>query len=37
MFEETFRAAGAYHFFEHYPDERRARQACRLKRLAVAG
>lgn len=35
--EETFRAAGVYPFFEHYPEERGARQACRLRRLAMAG
>jgi anti-sigma B factor antagonist len=35
--EETFRAAGVYPFFEHYPEEARARQACRLRRLAMAG
>lgn len=35
--EETFRSAGVYPFFEHYPEEGRARQACRQKRLAMAG
>ena len=35
--EETFRAAGVYPFFEHYLEESGARQACRLKRLAMAG
>jgi anti-anti-sigma factor len=35
--EETFRVAGVYPFYEHYPEEWRARQACRLKRLAMTG
>ncbi|MFQ5881139.1 MAG: STAS domain-containing protein [Candidatus Methylomirabilales bacterium] len=35
--EDTFRAAGVYAFFEHFPGERQARRACRLKRLAMAG
>ncbi len=35
--EETFRAAGVYPFFEHYTEERGARHACRLKRLAMVG
>jgi anti-anti-sigma factor len=35
--EETFRDAGVYPFFEHYEEEPRAREACRLKRLAMAG
>ncbi len=35
--EETFRAAGVYPFFEHYDEEQGARDACRLKRLAMAG
>src|SRR3989304_2749039 len=35
--EETFRSAGVFPFFEHYREERGARQACRLKRLAMAG
>jgi anti-anti-sigma factor len=35
--EGTFRDAGVYPFFEHYEEERPAREACRLKRLAMAG
>ncbi len=35
--EETFRDAGVYPFFEHYTEELRALEACRLKRLAMAG
>lgn len=35
--EDTFRAAGVYPFFDHYREEREARKACRLKRLAMVG
>ena len=35
--EETFRDAGVYPFFEYFEEERRAREACRLKRLPMAG
>lgn len=35
--EETFRAAGVYPFFEYYDEEEGARDACRTKRLAMAG
>lgn len=35
--EGTFRDAGVYPFFECYEEERPAREACRLKRLAMAG
>ncbi len=35
--EDTFRVAGVYPFFEHYAEEGGARQACRLKRLAMVG
>lgn len=35
--EETFRAAGAYPFFEHFTEEWGARHACLQRRVARAG